>query len=80
MDNEKYCNDLFESILDYRKIVLLIILIQNDKDLLHEIGFSERDINRLNIEFKHIFLGQHEKHLDHIKNEEKSVIENFSNM
>ena len=31
MDNAKYFRDLFESIPDYRKIVLLILLSQNDK-------------------------------------------------
>ena len=52
MNNGKYFKDLFESITDYRKIVLIIFLFQNDKDLLREVGFSERDINRLNLEFK----------------------------
>ena len=33
-DNINYFKELFESITDYRKIVLLIILIQNDKNLL----------------------------------------------
>ena len=31
MDNSNYFRDLIESISDYRKIVLLIFLIQNDK-------------------------------------------------
>ena len=43
MDNSNYFRDLFESIEDYRKIVLLTFLIQNDKNLLREIGFSERE-------------------------------------
>ena len=30
-----------ESIHDYKKIVLLVFLIQNDKNLLHGIGFSK---------------------------------------
>ena len=50
MDNINYIKDLFESIPDYRKIVLLIFLIQNDKNLIHEVGFSKNDINRLNLE------------------------------
>ena len=79
MDNSNYFRDLFESIIDYRKIVLLIFLIQNDKDLLREIGFSERNINRLNLEFKNFLLEQHEEYLDYIKNEEESVIEKFLN-
>ena len=43
MDNINYFKDLFESIPDYRKIVLLMFLFQDDKNLLREIGFSERD-------------------------------------
>ena len=58
MDNENFFEDLFESIGDYRKIVLLIFLIQNDKNLLKEIGFSKNDINRLNLCFKKILLNK----------------------
>ena len=75
MDNINYFKDMFESIPDYRKIILLIFLIQNDKNLLKEIGFSENDINLLNIEFKNILLEEHEDYLSHIKNEEESIIE-----
>ena len=75
MDNINYFRDLFESIPDYRKIVLLIFLIQNDKNLLKEIGFSKNDINRLSMEFKNILIEQHEEWLDYIKNEEESNIE-----
>ena len=41
---ENYLKDMLESIPDYRKIVLLIFLIQNDKNFLKETGFSENDI------------------------------------
>ena len=51
MDNVNYLKDLFDSITDYRKIVLLIFLIQNNKNLLKEIGFSKNDINQLNLAF-----------------------------
>ena len=37
MSYENYFKDMFESIPDYRKIVLLIFLFQNDKNLLKEI-------------------------------------------
>ena len=37
MDNVNYFKDLFESIPDYRKIVLLIFLIENYKNLIKEI-------------------------------------------
>ena len=48
MENSNYFRELFESSTDYKKNVLLILLFQNDKDLLQEIGFSARDINRIN--------------------------------
>ena len=79
MNNANYFKDLFESINDYRKIVLLIFLIQNDKNLLNEIGFSQRDINRLSIEFKNILIEEFEDYLEHIKNEEESILEKFLN-
>ena len=79
MDNSNYFRDLFESIHDYRKIVLLIFLIQNDKNLLNEIGFSKNDINLLNLELKNILLEEFENYLDYIKNEEESILEKFLN-
>ena len=75
MNNINYFKDIIESIPDYRKIVLLIFLIQNDKNFLKEIGFSKNDINRLSIDFKNILIEQHEEWLDYIKNEEESIIE-----
>ena len=63
MNNSNYFKDIFESIPDYRKIVLLIYLIQNDKDLLKEIGFSKNDINLLNLQFKNILLEEFENYL-----------------
>ena len=77
MNNEKFFRVLFESIPDCRKVVLIIFLFQNDKYLLREIGFSERDINRLKLEFKFILIEQHEEYLDFVKNEEESVIDRF---
>ena len=52
MNNEIYFKDLFESIPDYGKIVLLFFLFQNHEDSLRQIGFSEHGIKRLNLEFK----------------------------
>ena len=75
MNDINYFKDIIESIPNYRKIVLLIFLIQNDKNLLKEIGISKNDINRLSIEFKNILIEQHEEWLDYIKNEEESIIE-----
>ena len=74
MDNVNYFKDLFESIPDYRKIKLLIFLIQNDKNLLKEIGFSKKDINLLNLEFKNILNEEHEKFLNYIKDQVESIL------
>ena len=49
MNYENYFKQFFESIEDYRKIVILMFIIQNDKNLLHENGFSAHDVNRLNL-------------------------------
>ena len=75
----KYFKDLFESIHDYRKLVLLIFLIQNDKNLLKEIGISKNDINQLSIEFKNILSEQHENYLDYVKDQKESIIEKILN-
>ena len=79
MDNIIYFRDLFESIRDYRKIVLLIFLIQNDKYFLKEIGFSKNYINLLNLEFKNILLEEFEDYLDYIKDREESILGKFLN-
>ena len=79
MDNINYFKDIFESIHDYKKIVLLIFLIQNDKNLLKEIGFSKNDINLLNLEFRNILIEQNEDFLSYIKNQEESIIERILN-
>ena len=79
MDNSNYFKDLFESIPDYKKIVLLIFLIQIDKNLLKEVGFSKNDLNLLNLEFKNILLEEFENYLDYIKNQEESILEKFLN-
>ena len=39
-------------------MVLLIFLIQIFKNLLHEIGFSERDITRLKLDFTNFLIEQ----------------------
>ena len=70
---------MFESIPDYKKITLLLFLIQNDKNLLLEIGFSERDINRLYLEFEKILIEEYEKYSDYVKNQEESIIEKILN-
>ena len=79
MDNSTYFEDIIESITDYEKIELLMFLIQNEKNLLLEIGLSERDVNRLNLEFKTVSIEQLEECLEYVKNQEESIIERFSN-
>ena len=79
MDNVNYFRDLFESISDYRKTVLLKFLIQNDKNLSKEIGFSKNDNILINIDFKNILLEGYEIYLDFIKDQEESVLEKFLN-
>ena len=56
MKYQNYFKHIFESVPDYRKIVLLIFLVQKDKNLLTETGFSKNKINRLNLDFKKVLL------------------------
>ena len=77
MKYENYSKAIFESISDYRKIVLLVFLIQNDKNLSKEVGFSKNDINLLKLDFKKVLIGGHEEYLDYVKNIEESAIEKF---
>ena len=79
MDNVNYFKDFFESIPVYKKIVLLMFLIKNDVNFLYECGFLKGDINFLYKEFKSILLELNEDYLDHIKNQEESIIERILN-
>ena len=78
MDNINYLKDLFESIPDYKKIVLLMFLIKNDVNFLYECGFLKGDINYLYKEFKNILLELNEEYY-HIKNQEEYILEKFLN-
>ena len=77
MDDVNYFKDLFESIPDYKKIVLLLFLIKNDVDFLNECGFLKGDINFPFNEFQKILFELNEEYLDHIKNQEKSIWKSF---
>ena len=79
MDDVIYFKDLFESIPDYKKIVLLKFLIKNYVNFLYECGFLKGDINFLYKDFKNFLLELNEVYLDHIKNQEESILEKFSN-
>ena len=79
MNNVNYFTDFFESIPDYKKIVLLMFLIKNDVYFLYECGFLKGDINFLYKEYKNVLLELNEDYLDHIKNQEESILEKFLN-
>ena len=79
MDIVNYFEDLFESIPDYKKIVLLMFLIKNDVTFLYECGFLKDDIDFLYKEFEKILLELDEEYLDHIKNQEEAIFEKLLN-
>ena len=51
MDDVNYFKDLFDSIAENRKIVLLLFLAKDEMEFLSGIGLIERDINSLILEF-----------------------------
>ena len=77
MNNSNLYKDFFESISDYRKIVLTILLIQNDKQSMKEIGFSKHDVNQLKSECKNVIIEGYEEYFDYVKNIEESAFEKF---
>ena len=79
MNSVNYFEEIFESIPDYKKIVLLMFLIKNDVNFLYECGFLKGDINFLYKEFKNILLELNEDYLDHIKNRKEAIIEKILN-
>ena len=79
MNSANYFEDLFESIPDYKKIVLLMFLIKNDVNLLYECGFLKGEIHYLYKKFKNILLELNDEYLDHIKNEKESILEKTLN-
>ena len=79
MNYENFFKDIFEAMPDYSKIVSLIFLFQNDKELLRKVGFSERDNNRSKLEFKNILIEEHEEFSGYVKKLEESIVERFLN-
>ena len=79
MDNINYFKDLFESVPDYKKIVLLMFLIKNDVNFLYECGFLKGDIKLLFKKFKNTLLELTDENLDQYKNQEESILEKFLN-
>ena len=64
MNNVNYFTDLFESIPDYKKIVLSMFLIKNLVNFLYERVFLKSDINFLYKEFQNILIELNEDYLD----------------
>ena len=56
-----------------------MFLKENEKNLLREVGFSERVINLSNSDFKNILRDQFKVYLDFVKNKEESIIERLLN-
>ena len=69
MDHVNFSKDLFESLSDYRKTVLIVFSIKNDVDC----RSLKIDFICLCLEFKNISLQQNEEYLDYFKNEEESI-------
>ena len=78
MDHVNYFTDLFESIPDSKKIVLIMFLIKNGVSFLYECGFLKGDNNFLYKDFGKTLLELNEDYLDCFKNQEESVLEKFS--
>ena len=56
-----------------------MFLIENDVDLFSECGFLKSDIHCLCLELRKILNEQNEDCLDHIKDQEESIIEKILN-
>ena len=79
MDYTNYFKDMFASIEDYKKTIILFFIIKQDNDLLIECGLSQNEIKTLYDEYKKILNEEIENYFSHIKNEEESVIELIHN-
>ena len=54
-----------------------MFLIKNGVNFSYECGFLKGDISFLFKHFKNILLELNEEYLDHIKNQEESILEKF---
>ena len=75
MDRSAFFKDLFEPIPDYRRITLLMLIVEKDNDLLYENVFLNDDVECLLGEFENLFNEQKEDSLDYVKHAEKSINE-----
>ena len=74
MNYENFFKDLFGSEADYRKRVLLMVLIKNYADLPTECGYLKKVNNRSNKKFINILLEQNEDYLNYIKKTKKKAL------
>ena len=70
---------MFKTITDYRKVVLMVQLTKDDRNLLKEFRFGKTDNDHLSLEFKNILLEQHENYFDYGKDQEECNIEKILN-
>ena len=75
-----YFKDMFESIQDYKKIIILFFIIKQDNELLIECGLSNNEIKSLYEECKKILNEEIENYFSHIKNGEESIVEIMNNI
>ena len=68
MDHVSYFKYMFESILDYRKIVFLMVSYENDLDFSNKCGFLRNQSNRFSLECKKFLNDQIEDYLDFLMN------------
>ena len=75
MEDINYFKDMFESIPNYRKIILLCFIIKRDDVILREFGLSDDFIEKLYNDCKQIMISDMDQYFSHIKNLEESIIE-----
>ena len=75
MNHLNFFKDMFVSIQDFSKILLIMFFFKNEGDLLHESVYLKKDNNRLRLQNKKVSMEQNDDYLDYIKNQEKSIIE-----
>ena len=75
MEDINYFKDMFESIPNYRKIILLCFIIKRDDVILREFGLSDDFIEKLYNGCKQIMISDMDQYFSHIKNLEESIIE-----
>ena len=79
MEDLNYFKNKLLSIKDFKKIVLLILIIKRDDELLTEMGLSNDFITKLYKKCEKIFKLEMEDYESHIKNLEESILEELNN-